>query len=240
MNGPMIVRTRDDRVQLITQPDHAHLARAFMEPCQTLATRPRRDAILHAIAEHDNGWAEEDAAPTVNPDTGHVVDFVSAPLNLRHRVWPRGIERLANDPWAAALVAQHAITVYDRYRSSSDWTSFFDQMATMRDAMQRASGLPIEDLIDDYAFVRLADLISLTFCAGWTDPQHFRDWAVERSGTRVIVTPDLFGGAVIPIEIEAKEIGDQTFRSDAELRHALNGAHVIRLRGEVAGRATSV
>ena len=76
----MIVRSVHDRVQLITQPDHAYLARTIMEHCLPLASHPRRDAILHAIAEHDNGWAEEDAAPTVNPATGHVVDFVSVPV----------------------------------------------------------------------------------------------------------------------------------------------------------------
>jgi Protein of unknown function (DUF3891) len=209
-----------------------------MEHCVALARHPRRDAILHAIGEHDAGWAEEDAAPTVNPGTGHVVDFVSAPLSVRHRVWPRGVARLASDPWAAALVAQHAITVYDRYRWSSDWTSFFDEMATLRDEWLQAGGLPLDDLVDDYAFVRLADLISLTFCAGWTEPQHFRDWTVERSGTRVVVTPDLFDGAVIPIAIDARELRNRPFGSDAELRHALHSATTIGLRGEVAGRAS--
>jgi len=115
----VIVRRVHDAIQLITQPDHAHLARTIMEHCVPLAARRRRDAILHAIAEHDNGWAEEDAAPTVNPTTGTVVDFVSAPLSVRHAVWPRGIARLADDPWAAALVAQHALTVYDRCSSGS-------------------------------------------------------------------------------------------------------------------------
>jgi hypothetical protein len=232
----MIVRPLLDRVQLITQPDHAHLARAIMEHCVALAARPRRHVILHAIAEHDNGWTEEDAAPTVNPETGNVVDFVSAPLSVRHRVWPRGCARLADDPWAAALVAQHAITVYDRFRAEAEWSSFFAEMESTRDTILRASPLALDDLIADYAFVRLADLISLTFCTGWIDEQRFGDWTVKRSGTRVVVTPDVFGGAVIPIAINAREIRSQLFRSDAGLRHALSEATAVTLRGEVAGR----
>ena len=160
-----------------------------MERCVPLADRPRRDRILHAIAEHDNGWAEEDAgwaeedaAPTVDPRTGCVVDFVSAPLRVRHGVWPRAIERLSADPWAAALVAQHAVTVYDRFDPIGSWTSFFTTMEAARDDMLRASGLPFDDLAADYQFVRLGDLISLTFCVGWTDPQHFGDWTVELVG----------------------------------------------------------
>ena len=204
-----------------------------MEHCVPLAARPRRDAILHAIAEHDNGWAEEDAAPTVNPTTGTVVDFVSAPLNVRHAVWPRGVARLADNPWAAALVAQHALTVYDRFRSDAEWTAFFAEMEAARGAMLRASRMSLEDLVADYAFVRLADLISLTFCTGWTHKHRFADWTVQLSGTRVVVTPDAFGGTRIPIEITAREIRNQPFRLDAELRDALSEANTTTLRGEV-------
>jgi hypothetical protein len=231
----VIVRPAHECVHLITQPDHAQLARTIMEQCVDLAARPRRDAILYAIAEHDNGWAEEDAAPAVNPDTGRVIDFVSAPLSVRHAVWPRGVARLAIDPWAAALVAQHAITVYDRFRSEAAWQPFFAEMEAARSAMLLASGFTLDDLAADYPFVRLADLISLTFCVGWTDVQRFGTWTIQLSGTRVVVTPDVFGGATIPIQIEAAAIRDQPFRSDEELREALRHAGSTTLRGEVAG-----
>jgi len=220
----MIVRSVHDRIQLITQPDHAHLARVIMERCTTLAARPRRETILHAIGEHDAGWAQEDAAPTVNPQTGAVVDFVSVPIRVRQAVWPRTIARLADDPWAAALVAQHALTAYDRFRSDAEWTTFFGEMESARVAMARASGTPLEELAGDYAFVRLGDLISLAFCTGSTDEQRFSGWTIQLSGSRVVVTPDAFDGEEIPIEVRAREIRHQRFRSDAELRDALSQA----------------
>jgi hypothetical protein len=232
---PVIVRAVHDRILLITQPDHAHLARRIMEPCVPLAMRPRRDTILLAIAEHDNGWAEEDAAPTLHPVTGKVVDFVTAPLSVRHGVWHRAIGRLAHDPWAAALVAHHAITVYDRFRPASEWTAFFAEMEAARDTLLRASGMPLEELVPDYAFVRLADLISLAFCADWADEQRFGDWTVRLSGTRLVVSPDLFEGATIPIEIQAREIPARPFRSDTELRDAWRVANPTTLRGLVVG-----
>ena len=229
----MIVRPCGDRIQLITQPEHARLARRVMEHCVPLVSRSRRVAILHAIAEHDNGWAEEDAAPSVNLATGQVFDFVSAPISVRQGVWPRGVARLAGDPWAAALVAQHAMTVYDRYHHDSEWKPFFAKMEEARDRMLRASGLPLDELLIDYVFVRLADLISLTFCAGWTDEQRFGEWAVQRFDARVVVAPDAFGGAEIPIEIVAKEIRRQPFRSDVQLREVLREADVTTLTGVV-------
>jgi hypothetical protein len=230
----MIVRSAGNRIQLITQPDHAQLAGRVMAHCAALERHPRRRSILHAIAEHDNGWAEEDAAPRIDPRSGAVVDFVNAPLAVRHAVWPCGVARLGGDPWAASLVAQHAITVYDRFRREPEWTTFFAEMADARDAMLRASGPGLDELLADYAFVRLGDLISLTFCTGWTDAQRFGEWTVQLAGTRVTVTPDPFGGSVIPIEIEAREIANAPFRSDDQLRDALAEAPATSLSGAVA------
>jgi uncharacterized protein DUF3891 len=230
----VIVRSVGDRLQLITQPDHAHLAGRIMERCAPLATRSRRDAILHAVAEHDNGWAEEDAAPRVNPATGQIFDFVSAPASIRQAVWLRGVARLAHDPWAAALVAQHAITVYDRFRPENEWQPFFAEMEEARDRMLRAGRGLFDDLLADYAFVRLADLISLTFCTGWTDEQRFGEWTVQRFDARVVVSPSAFSGTGVPIEIEAREIRNRPFRSDMELRDAIREGGVITLEGVVA------
>jgi Protein of unknown function (DUF3891) len=206
-----------------------------MEHWVALTGRTRRDSILQAIGEHDNGWAEADAAPTVDPDSGKVMDFVSAPLSVRHGVWPRGIARLADDPWAAALVAQHVLTVYDRYRSDNAWTGFFAEIDAARSRMLNAAAMSLADLEDDYLFVRLGDLISLTFCTGWTDEQRFGASTIQLSGWRVVVTPDPFDGATVPIEITAQTVRNLPYRSDAELRDACRTATPITLRGEVAG-----
>ena len=71
--------------------------------------------ILLAIEEHDNGWREWTRRRWSSPSSGRVFDFVDVPARHRQAVWPRGIARLAEERAAAALVAQHAITVYDRY-----------------------------------------------------------------------------------------------------------------------------
>ena len=228
----MIVRPATGVVQLITQPDHAQLARRIMERCRALADHPRRDAILHAIAEHDNGWNEEDAAPFVTP-AGRVADFIGVPVEVRQRVWPRGVGRLAN-PWAAALVAHHAVTVYERYRPDPQWSSFFAQMEAMRDARVREHGLSFADLAADYPFVRLGDLASLAFCTASTDEQGFGAWAVKLSGQRVTVTPGSFDGVVIEIEVAARELAARPYDTHQDLRSALRTAPVRLLHGEVA------
>ena len=172
--------------------------------------------------------------PPVDAATGNVADFMTVPLSVRHAVWPRGIARLADDPWAAALVAQHALTVYDRFRGDGAWRSFFAAMEEARDVSLRASGRPFDDLAEDYPFLRLGDLISLAFCTGSTDVQRFGGWTVQLSGTRVAVTPDPFDGATIPVAISARMIHQHAFGSDAELHDALRHASSTILRGEVA------
>ncbi len=206
-----------------------------MERCAPLASRPRRDAILHAVREHDNGWTEEDAAPRVHPATGQVVDFINAPPEVRQRVWPRGVNRLSGDPWAAALVAQHAIVIYDRYHSEPEWAPFFAEIERLRGDMLNASGLSLEELLSDYSFVRLADLISLSFCMGSADELRFDGWRVQLTGTRVVVTPDPFERAEVPIEIRMREIPNKRYESDAALRHALSEAGSTMLDGTVTG-----
>ena len=229
----MIVRHAGDTLQLITQPDHARLAGEIMRHTIALADHPRRDSILLAITEHDNGWTEPDAAPLVHPATGLPLDFISAPIAVRQGVWPRGIARLAHDPWAAALVAQHAIAIFDRYRSDNAWSQFFTVVESARRTMLGASGFSLEELQADYRFLGFGDLISLTFCNGWSDEQQFDAWSVRLSGSQVVVLPDLFGGRSIPIAIAAKEIRRRPFRSDADLRDELAAAPITTVKGLV-------
>jgi hypothetical protein len=231
----MIVRRLADRCLLITQPDHAHLARRVMEHCVPLAARARRDSILVATGEHDNAWAEEDAAPSVDPATGEVLDFMQAPATVRRGVWPRTVARLAGDPWAAALVAHHAATVYVRFRPDPEWASFFAEMEATRDSLVRSQGLSLEDLEADYPYLRLGDLISLTFCTESSEAQRFREWAIQLDGSRVVVTPDLFGGREIAFEIAARTLAQRRFRSEAALREALESARPTTLEGAVGG-----
>jgi hypothetical protein len=229
----MIVRPAGDAVHLITQPDHAALARRIMDHWRPIAGEPRRASILHAIGEHDNGWREPDREPLLGAD-GRVVDFVHAPAAVRQQAWPRAVERLAADPWAAALVAQHAIAVYDRLRPDPAWTAFFGEMEASRDRLVEAAGLTLDELLPDYVYVRLGDLISLTFCAGWRDEQPYDHWRVRLDADNAVtVTPFEFDATAFAFEVEAVELSGGPFASDAALRAALDAARRVTVAGRV-------
>ena len=226
----MIVRRRSTLVHLITQPDHAALSRRIMTHWRELDSHPRRESILLAIGEHDNGWRELDATPSLDPASGRVHDFMTAPASLRQGVWPRGVDRLSHDPWAAALVAQHALTVYDRYRSDPEWLEFFKTMTTMRDDLLGRTNRSLQDLERDYSFVRIGDLISLVFCNPWQE-ETYREWTFRFDRDLVTIVPDPFEGREVPFDINAIELPDRPFASDDDLRTAFRNAPRVSLTG---------
>jgi hypothetical protein len=234
----MIVRDSGPTFHLITQPDHAALARRVMERWAPLHNAERRASVLLAIEEHDNGWAEPDSAPLVDPSNGRVFDFINIPAPIRQGVWPRAVARLAHeDLWAAALVAHHAVTVYDRYRVDPAWADFFPALERQRDDLIRSAQRTREQLASDYAFVRIGDLISLIFCNRWDEPQSYDQWSFHRDGDRVVVSPDAFSGRDIPVAVRAREIPARRYASDDELQHAFRTSPVVMLSGAVVATA---
>jgi hypothetical protein len=234
----MIVRPLDHDLLLIRQPDHARLAARLMEPCAGLREHPRRTSILRALSAHDDGWEEEDAAPIVDGTSGEIADFVRLPLAHRQGVWYRGVDRLAaRDPWAAALVAHHGWFVYGRFRELPEWAAFFAEMERRREMLVRSSGRTMDDVLADYPYLRLGDLVSLAFCTGDPAEQRFEGWTIRAATTHVTVEPDLFAGAVVPLEIAGRRIPRQPYDSDAGLQAALGAAPLATLAGEVSSPA---
>jgi hypothetical protein len=233
----MIIRTTDASLLLVTQPDHAALARRVINHWMTdgFASAPRRASILHAVAEHDNGWRDVDAAPLVDGRSGRILDFVSAPVELRQGIWPRGVGRLGDDPVAAALVAQHAIQIYSRFHGDADWTAFFSRMAVLRDQYCAAAALPLDALERDYFFLRIADVISLTFCSAWTDPQRVGEYGIRLDGSVLTIHPDPFAGGRVPLEVPARRMANRSFSSSADAAAVFRASPEVRVTGVAMG-----
>jgi hypothetical protein len=235
----MIIQADGDFFLFITQPDHARLAADAIAhwTADGFAHHPRRAVILLATCEHDNGWIEEDAETHVDGD-GTPLDFVAVPAAVRQRIWPRAVNRMARrDPYAAALIAHHAIAVYSASRNDEGWQAFFDGLSELRDRFLAASGLNRETLDADYRFVNAADRLSLAFCTRWARPLESYGRQIILKGQMVEITPDPFDGARIPLTVTARRLRRQRYRTSGELREALKDAAVEILRGEAAGTA---
>jgi len=237
----VITREHGGRTLLITQPDHAELAAKIMKAWKRdgLERSGRRSDILLAIEQHDNGWREPDSQPILDPQTGRILDFMTAPDEVRRSVWPCAANRLAGTPYAAALVAQHAIHIYRRYRGEPEWDRFFGEMEKVREHFLEAAGIRgLDDLRRDYLFVRVADLASLTFCCGWAEPQNDdagSGYSVRLDGETLLISPDPFEGAQVELGVPARVMPGAFFSSEADARQAYGDAPVERLTGVARG-----
>jgi hypothetical protein len=236
----VIIRRSESSLLFITQTDHAVLAAEIMTHwrAQALTENPRRERILFALCEHDNGWTEEDRDTHVD-GRGTPLDFVSVPADVKHRIWPRAVARLGRDRrYEAALIAQHALTVHAGQRGDSAWLPFFDTMERARGSCMGGVQPPMSRgrFLADYRFVRIGDLLSLVFCNGWLEPHDLPDGRrTILKGTTIVVIPDPFGGARVAFRIRARRIPAHRYASAAELRAALDAAPFESLKGEAVG-----
>jgi hypothetical protein len=236
----VIVRSAPDHLLLITQPDHAALAARIMAEWRRddLPESPRRDVILQAMREHDNGWIEFDRTPIVDVATGRLLDFINAPEPVRQEIWPRGVARLRDTPYAAALVAEHALSVYEHYRDRPAWAGFFTSMEKMRDAaLTDAAPRTLTDLRRDYFFVRMGDLASLAFCNAWREPQKLARYELRLEGSELRFAPDPFGGARVPLRVAARRLPSRAYTSSADAAGVFEAAPEIAITGVAYGQS---
>ena len=242
----MIVRDEGSTFLLVTQPHHAQLAAEIVSAISTeppLAGAHRR-SILLATREHDNGWIEVDAEPTIDPATGRPSDFIVGPPEVKHELWPRGIRRVGrSDPRAGALVAEHALTVDSYRRHEIGWATFFHTIASLRDALLErigaATGEDREAFQAEYRSVRLGDSLSLQFCSGWREPHPTLGYEASMEGGTLVVTPDPFGGAVVPVRVIGRRIPARRYRDDADLRATLAAVTPEVVAGQARGSGRS-
>jgi hypothetical protein len=234
----MIIRPDADCLLFITQPDHAGLAADLIARWRAggFSSNPRRDDIILGARAHDNGWIEEDAA-THTSANGEPLDFVTVPDAVKQRIWPRAIARLGVDqPYAAALVAEHALTVNSDHRSEPGWHPFFARVESLKSAaLERCDCPEPARLADDYALLNIADLLSLVFCNGWSGPFEHEQRRITLAGATLRVKPDPFEGLRLPFRVPARRLSKRRFGSRAELRAALQDAPMVYLEGEAMG-----
>lgn len=239
----MIIRDEGTTLLLITQPDHAQLAADLVASIRTepaLGGAARR-TILLATHEHDNGWAEVDAEPTVDPDTGRPHDFMTGPASVKHELWLRGITRVAKvNARAGALVAEHAVTVYGYRRREPEWRPFFESITAMRDDLLQQIGMLTGTARTvfqaAYRCVQLGDAFSLQFCNAWAQPQTALDYRAAMDGDTLLISPDPFAGALIPLRVLGRRIPARRYRDDADLRSTLAEAVPEVVVGQARGR----
>ncbi len=238
----MIVSSRAQGSRCVTQADHARFAadllRLFRLP--ELVGHPRREPLLRAVAEHDNGWWEADAAPRLAAGKGAALDFRDVPADLRQEIWQRGVERFAGEsPYVAALVAAHALRLSRRWRDEPLWVDFRGALAGRQEELLVAAGESPTALAEDVLWLGLADELSLAVCAGEAAVVAFPGWRLELlegpggaggdEPVEAALEPFPLAGVTV-FELSYRWLAAATFPSAAALGLALATAPWRRLR----------
>jgi hypothetical protein len=222
---------------VITQPDHAHLAAEILALWRLggVPGHPRRDDLLFAAREHDNGWREADAAPRWSSGSGRPHDFTTLPQADRIEIWERGTCRFATErPYAALLITRHARTLFGGRRGEEGWDGLLDFLADFERGLVEETGAAENELAADYRWLDLADQISLAACARRHEP-------VARHGFRIEPLPGGGDGAALGLDpfplagattfrVGCRRIPARDYRGDADLGGELAAARWQELR----------
>jgi hypothetical protein len=247
----MIVTRTTEGFRIVTQADHARLAAEILRLARLpeLTEHPRRELLLRAVAEHDNGWWEADAAPRLDTTGTAPEDFRVASAPLRQEIWRRGVERFsAAAPYLAALVATHALRILrpdPLDPLDPEWSAFLAGLASRREELLGAAGEALASAQSDDRWLELADGLALAAAtgeaafvsrAGWrAEVASLSETAGTPSGEPAVETVELalapfpFAGAT-SFGLSCRILPPRSFSSGSELAVALAGASFRRLR----------
>ena len=222
----MIVVPKESSFLLVTQPDHAHLAGEILSLWRAdgLPDNPRRDDLLFAAREHDNGWREADAAPRWDAERGRPHDFITLPARERIAVWERGVCRFAAErPYASLLIARHALNLFGGRRGEEEWDRLLDFLTDFENGLIERTGVEPETLEEDYRWLDLADQISLAACAQWREPAGRYGVHIAPSDGAIGIAPFPLAGATT-FRVACRRIPRRACRGDADLGGELAAA----------------
>ena len=222
----MIVLDEGKTYRLISQPDHARLAPEIVGQYREehWPAPDRRDDVLFAVREHDNGWMEIDRSPVLDASTRGPCDFPRAPQESRLDIWRRGSRRhVAERPYAALLITHHALTLHAAFRGAPGWRELFEELDARQRALIEATGSSPSGLASDYGLLAAGDMLSLAACKRWRVP-------FSCGGVTGTVLGDDLRLCPFPlreparIAVACRRIEKREFTSEAELSAAFAGA----------------
>lgn len=208
----------EHRLRMITQNDHAHFAAELLSLWQRngLRDHQRRDSLLFAARQHDNGWFEVDAAPPCN-DKGRPHDFMSIPLFMRQEIWHRCTSRYANqDTYGNLLIVQHALHLHRSRLDDPSWSEPIAHWQELRQELLDNGDVDEVQLIDDYRWIDLTDHLSLAVCNLWRDPIEQYGYRARLHDTTLELDPFPLVGQTT-LRVPCREIADRQYDGVVDL-----------------------
>lgn len=225
----MIITKHRKETVAIKQEDHAEFAAFMLERWGDHGFRhdPKRDAIVMATREHDNGWREYDAAPRINPKTKLPVDFKSTSPEETFDIWLRGSRRFIDEePYVALLITHHAYSLHEHtHNRSGAWKEFFITLAKQRGLLRDSLGMTHNDVEHGYSFLRMMDWFSLMFCSnrtlGHARPAQYAGYKVKRDEDTFLFRPFPFADRELHYTMPVYVLKSRSYATTADVQRDL-------------------
>ena len=249
----MIRRTDGADWLLVAQPDHAALCGLFAERWGSrradLAFGEPREPVIFAAREHDNGWAEWEAAPTVDPETARPRHFTEMPVREVLPIWRRGPRRAAgHDPYAGLLVSLHGTRLLrhrhaggrDAPEDREELRRFLEETEGFQAEVREALGLQDAVVAAHSRLIAAWDRLSLLVCCG-PIPAASLEEVPARGGAILVqiipsgersaaLEPYPFGGEALELDVPARRVPARPYPTSEAIREALAVAPAETLR----------
>jgi len=259
----MIVQSRPNgQLLCINQTTHALMAAQFCRHWGNadFAKPTPYEVVMAAIAQHDNGWYEWEAAPEVDGN-GAPLAFIPGPLYTEKLpIWQRGIDRAAaQHPYMGLMVSRHAALLYsgDLQHLQGDegkaieafvarqgrWTNEVRQALAGDAELCRAAAEPL--LTAHTRLLQFGDSASLQVAMPWSKERLFPHCPVDFAGDyttirmywegqQISFDPWPFAIDHFTVSLHGRLLDRNSFTDHAAYRAALAAAPVQTLAWEVS------
>ena len=226
----MLKTRRDQRVWLVSQPDHAELAGflaahwgndEFARPGHFANSRDPerlRATTVLAIAQHDNGWWEWEATPELAEVDGLPMGLREVLKNQKDGMnrWRLGIPRLSrNHPYVSLLISFHAYWLY-AHGCQADPDPAFTHPLFSKGSSTHLMGEHLDNVRNFIAEIKgiqdelTARLRKDPTSAAWVDTEHLNPH-VRLMQLMDGLSLSLCSALLLPRQGEAKGLGDDEF-----------------------------
>ena len=215
---------------MVTQSDHARLATEILRLWKTpeFLGNPRRDQILDATCQHDNGWQETDSAPRVSPQSGTPYDFRSLPEPVRLETWKRGCDRLlSEDLYTSLLVARHALQLLSTIPPTEESQEIHQTLETRIEGSLADCWVSREEFESDYLWLKTADHLALGLCQGDPTQLEGTGWVADFDGSACHLAPFPLAGTT-RFQVSCRTIPDRCYHDSTDLTIELASARWTR------------
>lgn len=245
---PMIRRPHNNGWLLIPQIEHARLAFDLARHWGNHNVRglPLPHILLPTIEHHDDGWAEWEQAPEVDPESGLPRDFMEMPAEQSTRIWTDSVEACARHyPLAGIWVSRHFCYLAEHMANSDSRSEPEKQRArdflAQQEELQREwlRQLGEQNCMEEFSthldwglrLLQAFDRFSLWLCCkerrdafeiefpGFGELQ-----LTPLEGRRVALKPHPFKDTEFAVSASGRYLSRQTFSSSRELHAELTDA----------------